>query len=52
MKIFDRFIKKKELIHDGGVHQRGNHVDVVIISLCVVVTLVLIYLTTMAYIVS
>lgn len=50
MKILDRFVKKKEVIGDGGVHQKSNPVDFIVILGCVVITVSLTYLAVMAYI--
>lgn len=44
-----KIIKKKEMITDAGVHERGNHVDVIIITLCILMTGILAYLAFMAY---
>lgn len=49
-KIINRIIKKEDMISDQGVHQKGNHVDVAVITLCIIICIVLIYLGVMAYI--
>lgn len=49
-KIFDKFIKKKEVIHDGGVHQKANPVDFIVILGCIIIVVGLCYLSVMAYI--
>lgn len=48
-KLVDRFLKKKEVIHDGGVHQRTNPVDFIVITGCSVIIIGLIVLAVLAY---
>ena len=49
-KLLDKFIKKHDVIHDGGVEQKGNHVDFFVVLLCILVSAGLIYLGVMAFI--
>lgn len=44
-----KIVKKKEVFSDGGVHHRTNFVDVVVVTGCVVVIVLLVFLTVMAY---
>ena len=50
MSFLNRIIKKQDMISDSGVNQKGNHVDVAVISLCILIIGLLIYLGVMAYI--
>lgn len=49
IKLFNKIIKKEDMISDHGVHQKGNHVDVAVITFCVLICIVLIYLGFKAY---